>query len=292
MEYRTRLWMGSLMLCLATGMLILDQFTNWYPFLLLLLLLLGPISILELLNLFRKRSRPSAGFCIASVFLIHLANWPPRFVGDMFRPWLDNDPWHWILVASMLVVVTAFIIEIISYRQSRKRGRATERISLTLFTVVYIGILPCFLVQLRWSVLPDGSNPYYGVAALAFAIFVPKFGDIGAYVAGRLFGRHLMAPRLSPKKTYEGLVGGLLLAALVSVLINRWQPLLGGDLEAAAFGLVVGTAGVIGDLAESLIKREGQQKDASQSVPGFGGVLDVIDSVLFAAPVVYFWLRR
>jgi phosphatidate cytidylyltransferase len=101
-----------------------------------------------------------------------------------------------------------------------------------------------------------------------------------------------MSPVISPKKTWEGLAGGLVMAMLVAVVLNRLLVrLLGSDGSAAAFGAVVGLAGVLGDLAESLIKRDRQRKDASQTVPGFGGVLDVVDSVLFAAPVAYWWMR-
>ena len=93
-------------------------------------------------------------------------------------------------------------------------------------------------------------------------------------------------------KTWEGLIGGLILSAVVAVAINRPLSVLrGGDLAAAGFGLVVGGTGALGDLAESLIKRDCRCKDASQVVPGFGGVLDVVDSVLFAAPAAYWWLR-
>ena len=98
-----------------------------------------------------------------------------------------------------------------------------------------------------------------------------------------------MAPRISPKKTWEGFAGGMLTGAAVAVGLAYLAPAFSGPLEAAAFGLAVGVAGVLGDLAESLVKRDCQTKDASKSIPGFGGVLDVIDSVLFAAPVAYLW---
>jgi phosphatidate cytidylyltransferase len=102
---------------------------------------------------------------------------------------------------------------------------------------------------------------------------------------------------LSPKKTWEGFAGGMATSVAVAVFLNRFgQPLPGGatwlgDLAAVGFGLTVGGAGVLGDLAESLVKRDCGQKDASQTVPGFGGVLDVVDSVIFAAPVAYCWLK-
>ena len=129
--------------------------------------------------------------------------------------------------------------------------------------------------------------------AVALAIFVPKMCDTGAYFTGRLLGRHKMAPVLSPKKTLEGAAGGLGLATLTTILVNQYfGPVLSGGLLAEiGFGLSVGLTGMLGDLAESLIKRDCLAKDASAIMPGFGGVLDVVDSIVFAAPVAYWWLR-
>ena len=141
------------------------------------------------------------------------------------------------------------------------------------------------------------------------AIFVPKCGDMAAYFTGRLLGRHRMTPAISPKKTWEGFAGGIVGAVVVALILNHFYlkellegkfmsafqidetVLHGGDWAALGFGLTVGLAGVLGDLAESLIKRDCRRKDAADTVPGFGGVLDVIDSILFAAPVAYLWLR-
>ena len=130
---------------------------------------------------------------------------------------------------------------------------------------------------------------------LAITILVPKCNDVAAFFTGTFIGRTKMTPLLSPKKTWEGFAGGMLGGTLVSVVVSLVASafdvtvFLGGPLEAIAFGLVVGIAGVLGDLAESLIKRDCQTKDASKNIPGFGGLLDVIDSVLFAAPVAYLW---
>jgi phosphatidate cytidylyltransferase len=155
----------------------------------------------------------------------------------------------------------------------------------------YLGLLPSFLMQLRWLDV-GAAVPRDARGALALGIFIPKCCDIGAYFTGRFLGRHPMSPILSPKKTWEGLMGGLILSAAAAVAINRPLSVVhGGDLAAAAFGAIVGGAGALGDLAESMIKRDCRRKDASQMMPGFGGVLDVIDSILFAAPVAYCWLR-
>jgi phosphatidate cytidylyltransferase len=99
-----------------------------------------------------------------------------------------------------------------------------------------------------------------------------------------------MSPVLSPKKTWEGLAGGLIVAMGTAVALNTLGPVLPCIWSALGFGLTVGVAGVLGDLAESLIKRECRQKDASQVMPGFGGVLDVVDSIIYAAPIAYLWL--
>jgi phosphatidate cytidylyltransferase len=122
-------------------------------------------------------------------------------------------------------------------------------------------------------------------------MFMPKVCDIGAYFTGKALGRHRMTPVLSPGKTWEGLAGGMIASVAFALAFNVRWPVLGGHLTAIGFGLTVGAAGVLGDLAESLIKRDCGRKDASHVVPGFGGVLDVIDAVLFAAPVACLWLR-
>lgn len=171
----------------------------------------------------------------------------------------------------------------------REPDRVVVRLALAIFIVAYLGLLPAFLVDLRWW--PD--DRLKGVTALVLVIFVPKSCDIGAYFTGRAFGRHRMTPYLSPKKTWEGLAGGIALSAVVAVLVHRLMPPVfrGDDVYAATFGVVLGLAGVLGDLAESLIKRDCGKKDAATMLPGFGGVLDVIDSILFAAPVAWVWLR-
>jgi phosphatidate cytidylyltransferase len=275
----TRLWMGALLVALAAGVLILDA-EPWFPFLLVLLVCLACVACRELHELLLPLPRPPHALCVAAVVAVVLANWPAHVGAD--GGWLTSDPWHTVLSAFAAAVLVAFLVEMATFREP---GGSVVRIALTVWVVAYLGVLPSFLAQLRW--LPDGR----GVAALSLAIFVPKCCDIGAYFTGRLLGRHRMSPVLSPQKTWEGLAGGLVLATLVAVALHRSLPVLSGDLAAVGFGLTVGGAGVLGDLAESLLKRDCRQKDASQVVPGFGGVLDVIDAILFAAPVAYWWLR-
>jgi len=211
-----------------------------------------------------------------------------RAAGQLVNFALGWDPWRVIVAAFAAVVLAAFLLEMATFVEP---GHSVARISLALFVVAYLGVLPSFLVQLRW--LPPLPGPAAdvprGVGALALAIFVPKCCDIGAYFTGRLFGKHKMSPVLSPKKTWEGFAGGVGAAVITAFLLNRAFPALSGDWVALGFGVTVGVLGVLGDLAESLIKRDCQKKDASQAVPGFGGVLDVVDSIIFTAPVAYAW---
>ena len=271
---RTRLWMGAVLIALTVAMLTVDR-EPWFPFLLIFFLGLAWLGTLELLNLLAPAHPLPRWLCLGGVLAVVLANWPAH----VFPALAPLRPWQIVLAVFTAVVLAAFLAEMATYRQP---GGSVVRIALTIWIVAYLGLLPSFLAQLRWSAM--------GAACLALTIFVPKSCDIGAYFTGRMLGRHRMAPVLSPKKTWEGLAGGLVLAAGVAFGINRNWPVLGNDLSAIGFGLVIGGAGVLGDLAESMIKRDCQRKDASEVVPGFGGVLDVIDAILFAAPVAFVWI--
>jgi phosphatidate cytidylyltransferase len=288
---RTRLWMGAVLMVLTAGVLVLDQWlAPWYPFLFVLVLLLALLGCRELLQLLLRSPRPLPGLCYAAVTALVVANWLPTVVQLLAPGWSGNrDPWTWIAGVFATLILAAFVTEMATFQTP---GESVARISLAVWIAAYLGLLPCFLVQLRWLPSPQASaKDERATAALMLAIFVPKCGDIGAYFTGRLLGRHPMAPTLSPKKTWEGAVGGVAAAVLAAVGIEHFNPAVrGGWAFAAGLGVALGVVGILGDLAESLIKRDARQKDASQVVPGFGGVLDVVDSILFAAPVAYWWI--
>jgi phosphatidate cytidylyltransferase len=291
---RTRLWMGASLIALVTCVLLFDP-SPWYPFLLLLMIFLAMIGSVELHHLLGAAHGLSAWLSGIAVLVVLLANWPAHLWPQVW----GDDPWAIVLSAFAAVVLLAFLVEMATFRPPSPTSETTAgsggvviRMALLVWMTAYLGLLPSFLAQLRWLSAPS-PEAKDARAALALAIFVPKCCDIGAYFTGRLLGRHPMSPVLSPKKTWEGLAGGLLLSAAVAVAINRLLsvPVLRGDLSAIGFGLAVGGVGALGDLAESLIKRDCRRKDASQVVPGFGGVLDVVDSIAFAAPVAYCWLH-
>jgi phosphatidate cytidylyltransferase len=282
--------MGAILIDLVTCVLLFDP-GPWYPFLLLLMIFLAAVGSVELHHLLGAAHGLPLWLNGGAVLAVLLANWPAH----LWPSFWGGDPWLLVVVAFTAVMLIAFLVEMARFQPSAQtteaNGGVVIRMALLVWMTAYLGLLPSFLAQLRWL---DGAQVYKPVTALALAIFVPKCCDIGAYFTGRLLGRHPMSPVLSPKKTWEGLAGGLLLSAGVAVAINRLPSvpaLRGGDLSAAGFGLVVGGIGALGDLAESLIKRDCRRKDASQMMPGFGGVLDVVDSIIFAAPVAYCWLR-
>ena len=163
-----------------------------------------------------------------------------------------------------------------------------ETMAVTLFGLIYVAWLANFVTRVNFATL----NGRFWVMYL---VVVTKFTDIGAYLIGSSVGRHKMTPRISPKKTWEGTFGGVLFALGGAWLCFRFIPQLSADglnlIHVVVLGLLLGGAAVIGDLAESLIKREAGVKDSSTILPGHGGCLDMIDSLLFTAPLLYVYMR-
>ena len=140
--------------------------------------------------------------------------------------------------------------------------------------------------------MPDHHT--VGHLYVLWLIVVTKFSDMGAYVAGSLFGKHPLVPHISPKKTWEGFFGALVFSTagacgLLAIMHKQLAYLT--QSHAVILGLVLGFAAIIGDLAESIIKRSADVKDSGRFLPGIGGALDLIDSILFTAPLLFFYLR-
>lgn len=156
-------------------------------------------------------------------------------------------------------------------------------IALTLFGILYISWFLSFLIKIRFLT--------GGAMWVAFLLMVTKACDIGAYVLGTLFGRHKLIPHISPKKSVEGALGGLAASVLTAWALCPYLPLDFSLQHVLLLGLAIGFLGQIGDLSESLMKRFCESKDSGDLFPGMGGVLDVVDSVLFTAPIFYFHLK-
>jgi phosphatidate cytidylyltransferase len=163
-----------------------------------------------------------------------------------------------------------------------------------LFGLLWVVWLFNFLTKIVYLAprAPDGETT--GQFYVLYLLLVTKFSDMGAYLAGSLFGRHKLVPHISPHKSWEGLLGAVLLAVggsfglwyLIPDKLSVFTP-----TDLAVLGVLLGLAAVIGDLAESIVKRSADAKDSGGLLPGIGGVLDLIDSVLFTAPIMFFYMR-
>ena len=162
-------------------------------------------------------------------------------------------------------------------------GRSADEVGRLLLGTLYVGGLLVWVPLIR--------RHHDGLDMLLLLLAATWLGDTGAYFTGRALGRHKMARRLSPKKTWEGFIGGLL-AAMGGAMLLAWLLLPGFSLlQAASLGAVIDIAGVLGDLAESMLKRSFGVKDSGRIMPGHGGILDRIDSILFSAPALYVALQ-
>ncbi len=181
----------------------------------------------------------------------------------------------------LLFAVLAILFLILMQFRRRENSGVIVGISTTLFGILYISWFLSFLIKIRYL---SG-----GVGMLTALLLITKLGDIGAYLIGTRFGKTPLMPRISPKKSIEGSIGGLAFSVLGAILSHPFIPL--SYMQLALWGVSLGVLGQLGDLSESLMKRDCQVKDSGNVFPGLGGVLDLVDSLLFTAPVFYFYLN-
>lgn len=179
----------------------------------------------------------------------------------------------------LFIVLALFFLILMQFKRRDNHGVIVD-ISTTLFGILYVSWFFSFLIKIRY--LPAG------LGYLAGLLLITKLGDIGAYLVGSKWGRRPLMPRISPKKTLEGAIGGLIFSILGAFISKSFLPFDYGQLMIIAISL--GILGQLGDLSESLLKRDCQVKDSGDIFPGMGGVLDEIDSLLFTAPVFYFYI--
>lgn len=164
----------------------------------------------------------------------------------------------------------------------------------TLFGLLYVLWLYNFITKIVYAVPRSPTGAVTGQFYVLYLIAVTKFSDMGAYLTGSVIGRHKLIPHISPKKTWEGLAGALVFSTLASLLLIKLMPAQLAALDpthAVILGLLLGFSAVVGDLAESIIKRSTGVKDSGSLLPGIGGALDLVDSLLFTAPLLFFYLR-
>jgi phosphatidate cytidylyltransferase len=181
-----------------------------------------------------------------------------------------------------LFVTLAFLFLLMVQLLRRDNSAAVVEISVTVFGILYVAWLFSFIIRVR--------NLPQGVAYLSLLLLATKLGDIGAYLVGSRFGKTPLIPAISPKKSVEGALGGLLFSVLGALSMRQFINFSYGQL--VFIGLFLGILSQLGDLSESLIKRSCQVKDAGRILPGLGGALDSMDSLLFTAPAFYFYLSN
>ncbi len=188
-----------------------------------------------------------------------------------------EDLMTFLIIASLMLLMTIYVVTFPTF--------GTEQISVAFFGIFYVGMMLSFVYQVRS--MPDG-------AFLVWLILLSSWGcDTCAYCVGMLFGKHKMAPKLSPKKSIEGAVGGVAGAALLGLgfgvlFESRMEMIVNPGFTSACACAIGAVISQIGDLAASAIKRNHDIKDYGHLIPGHGGILDRFDSMLFTAPAIYF----
>ncbi len=200
--------------------------------------------------------------------------WYAYFRGGMYL--------NFLLTGALLLLMTVALL-----RASVEK--AVLNISSTIFGVLYVGWLGSHFVLLRELPRLGGLDYEMGARFVFLAVLLTWACDTGAYFVGRAFGRHPLFPRVSPKKTWEGALGGGLFAVLAGAVAQMTFASYLTLPVAIALGLLAAVAGITGDLVESLMKRDSKMKDTASLIPGHGGTLDRFDSLLFVVPLIYYF---
>lgn len=252
-------------------------------FLLVFAEILAIRSVWECADLFRDRTKrlqlPAMFSCAAAI---------------VFAGWIPHLGAHGFEAADLnaVAIVYAFAVMILCASEAarfRGPGGNIETLGTEVLIVSYVGVLLAVTTQLRWV-----AGDEAGYLVLGSLVVCAKGGDVGAYTLGRLFGTVKLAPNLSPGKTREGAIGAVVGAGLCGWLwLEFATPLFNTSWTAPAwywavlYGCVIGVVGLIGDLCESFLKRDVGKKDSAALFPGFGGLLDLLDSVMYAGPAAY-----
>ncbi len=179
----------------------------------------------------------------------------------------------------LFIIIALFSLIMMQFKRRLNPG-VIVGISTTIFGILYVSWFLSFIIKIRY--LPNG------LGLLATLLASTKLGDIGAYLVGSRFGKVPLMPKISPKKTVEGALGGLAFSVLAAMGCASFVPY--GYVHLAFIGLTLGVLGQLGDLSESLLKRDCFVKDSGHLIPGMGGMLDELDSLIFTAPIFYFYM--
>jgi len=252
-----------------------------------LIMLLNIVGLLEFYGMVGANGLPrfkwlglAGGVALVSVLFLHLSGLAKAPVG----------------AAELELGILAILLLVLLVRRvfAHPAPPAFAMVGHTMLGVLCVSWLLGFMLKIFFYAAPQGAA-FDGGYCLLFFILATKCSDIGAYSLGSLIGRHKMIPKVSPTKTWEGFAGAILLStAAAMVMAHYWGAArLGGMTlaHAAALGLVLAVGAVLGDLVESVFKRDSGVKDSGAFFPGIGGILDLLDSLLFNAPLMFLYLR-
>ncbi|MDD5678340.1 MAG: CDP-archaeol synthase [Kiritimatiellae bacterium] len=276
-------------LCLGAAFLLV---ANYAPSLTICALLCAivTIALLEFYKLLDAMTIPSFRIMGVAVSILLIAG-----------TWLTLTLKTRILAGEHELIILFIITIAVLIRQfpQKNNDQPLATMACTLFGILYVPFLFNYFTKLAFTwegsswIDPIGST---GLLLVFYLIAVVKFTDIGAFVIGSRLGRHKLIPRISPSKTWEGFIGGVAVGLLVSLCVYF---MLGGHFgvitmriyDAISLGILLPVVGTVGDLTESMLKRAAGSKDAGRLIPGMGGALDVLDSLLFGAPTLYIYTK-
>lgn len=251
------------------------------------LALIGILSLISTLEYFRMiradgvKCFPRFGLLVSSAYClsayIHILRG-----GTDIPPYMDA-------VAIFIALTGAFTLQL---RYAIKGFEALLAVAVNVLGFIYIAYLFNFAARISFALPGEGAVP--GAFVLLWLLAVTKFADMGAYITGSLIGKHKMIPHISPGKTWEGFAGAILFSQLAAcglyALIPEKLTALHSWPHVISLGFLLSILAIIGDLAESIVKRSLHAKDSGNMLPGIGGGLDLIDSICFTAPALYIYL--
>ncbi len=266
---KDRWFSSTVMISLSIGALLFD----WVFLLVLLALTIG--GLYEFFYLIKKKGIPIysyTGIAIGTVI--------PLLAFFQIEP---TKKWDLFFIA--MALLTIFGLQLMR----NDNRNAIVGISTTLFGILYVSWFFSFLVEIK-NLLPE--TPWAGEKLVGFLLLVTKCGDMGALLIGKKYGKKLLVPKISPKKTVAGAFGSTAFSVIAALLAYKLIPAqLNLPLwHVALMGAIFGGLGQLGDMSESMIKRDCGVKDSGKMLPALGGALDAIDSLLFSAPVFYFYI--
>ena len=260
-----------------------------------LIMLLNIVGLLEFYGMVKENQLPrfkwlgiAGGVVLLGAVFLYLSGLAAKLLG-LNPPTIAG-------VAELEIALLAVFLVVVSVRRVFVHP-APPSFSInggTVLGVLYVSWLLCFVLKIFFYPVPENAA-FDGGVCLLFFILATKCSDIGAYLLGSLIGRHKMIPKVSPGKTWEGFAGAIVLSTAVALVFAHYfgETKLGGMtlLHAALLGPLLAIGAVVGDLVESVFKRDSGVKDSGAFFPGIGGILDLLDSLLFNAPLMFLYLR-